>query len=344
MSSLKERLLNNSTLEHAAILSDSKIYGKGDMCPTHIPMLNAALSGDINGGLTPGILMIAGPSKHFKTLLALMLAKAYLMKHPDAIILFYDSEFGTTAAYLKMFDIPPEKIVHSPITDIEQLKQDIMPQLEQIKKGDHVFILIDSIGNLASKKEVEDALEGKSVADMTRAKALKSLGRMITPHLTIKDIPLVAINHTYKEIALYPKDIVGGGTGLYYSANAIWIMGRQQDKDTKTKEIEGYKFIINIEKSRYVKEKSKLPIEVSWDNGVNTWSGFFDLAKEFGYIVSPTKGKYALATDVEKTFKEDEVKDNDEFWKELLKTTDLEERIKKEYSLEDTKVENESAP
>ena len=85
-----------------------------------------------------------------------------------------------------------------------------MAQMNNIERGDHIIVLVDSVGNLASKKEVEDALEGKSVADMTRAKQMKSLFRMITPHLTIKDIPMVVVNHTYKEIGLFPKDIVSG--------------------------------------------------------------------------------------------------------------------------------------
>ena len=91
------------------------------------------------------------------------------------------------------------------------------------------MIVIDSIGNLASKKEVEDALDQKSVADMSRAKQIKSLFRMVTPHLTLKDIPTVVVNHTYKEIGMFPKDIVGGGTGSYYSADNIYILGRQQE-------------------------------------------------------------------------------------------------------------------
>jgi hypothetical protein len=86
-----------------------------------------------------------------------------------------------------------------------------MAQLSNIERGDHLIIIVDSVGNLASKKEVEDALDGKSVADMSRAKQLKSLFRMITPHLTLKDIPMIVVNHTYKEIGLYPKDIVSGG-------------------------------------------------------------------------------------------------------------------------------------
>jgi RecA/RadA recombinase len=109
-----------------------------------------------------------------------------------------------------------------------------------LTKGDRVCIVIDSIGNLASKKEVEDALNEKSVADMSRAKQMKSLFRIVTPHLNLKDIPLVVVNHTYKEIGLFPKDIVSGGTGAYYSSDAIWIVGRQQEKDGT--EIKGYHF------------------------------------------------------------------------------------------------------
>ena len=64
-----------------------------------------------------------------------------------------------------------------------------------------------------------DKLEGKTVADMSRAKQLKSLFRMVTPHLTLKDIPMVVVNHTYMEIGMFPKAIVSGGTGIVYSAN-----------------------------------------------------------------------------------------------------------------------------
>ena len=127
------------------------------------------------------------------------------------------------------------------------------------------MIVVDSVGNLASKKEVEDASEGKSVADMTRAKQMKSLFRMVTPHLTIKDIPMVVVNHTYSEIGLFPKQIVSGGTGLIYSADNIFIIGRQQEKDGN--EVTGFNFIINVEKSRFVREKSKIPIEVSFEGG-----------------------------------------------------------------------------
>ena len=222
------------------------------------------------------------------------------------------------------------------ITDIEKLKFDIVKQLEEIGRDDKVVIVIDSVGNLASKKETDDALEGKSVADMSRAKALKSLFRMVTPHLTLKDIPLIVVNHTYKEMALYPRDIVSGGTGIYYSADTIWILGRQQEKDGK--EITGYNFVINVEKSRYVKEKSKIPITVSYEGGIKKWSGLLDLALEGGYIAKPTAQSYQFVdrSTGELTgpkLKASEIEDNGEAWKQLLSTTDFADWIKKKYTI-----------
>jgi len=196
--SLLDKIKKNSTIKETATLSESKFFNKKDMIQTPVPILNVALSGSLTGGLTPGLTVFAGPSKHFKTAFALMLAKAYLEKYDDSVVLFYDSEFGSPQSYFDSFGIDTNRVIHTPITDIEQLKHDSMAQLSNINRGDHIIIIVDSVGNLASKKEVEDAIEGKSVADMSRAKQMKSLFRMVTPHLTIKDIPMVVVNHNYK--------------------------------------------------------------------------------------------------------------------------------------------------
>lgn len=332
--SLKDKLIKNSTISHTATLADSKVYTTKDSIPTKVPMINVALSGTVDGGITPGLTMLAGPSKHFKTGFALLLASSFLDKYDDGVILFYDSEFGTPQSYFKTFGIDFEKVIHTPITDVEELKFDIMQQMKNIERNEHVMIVIDSIGNLASKKEVEDALDGKSVADMSRAKQLKSLFRMITPHLTLKDIPMVVINHTYKEIGLYPKDIVGGGTGSYYGSDNIWIIGRQQDKDSDG--INGYHFVINIEKSRYVKEKAKIPITVSFEGGINRWSGLLEVALQGNYIAKPKNGWYALVDQntgelQTPNMRASDIIDNKEFWLNMFKTTDFAKFIENEY-------------
>jgi RecA/RadA recombinase len=334
--SLRDKLLKNSTIDLTDTLANSKIFTKKDMVTTSVPMINVALSGTVDGGITPGLTMLAGPSKHFKTGFALLLASAFLKKYKDGIVLFYDSEFGTPQNYFKTFKIPFDSVVHTPITDIEELKFDIMKQLKELGRDDHVMIVIDSIGNLASKKEVEDALDQKSVADMSRAKQLKSLFRMVTPHLSLKDIPMVVVNHTYKEIGMFPKDIVGGGTGSYYGSDNIWILGRQQDKDADG--INGYHFIINIEKSRYVKEKSKIPITIGFEGGINRWSGLLDVAVEGNYIAKPKAGWYAVvdrATGelLAPNMRAGDIVDNKEFWTKMFKETDFAQHIEKKYKM-----------
>jgi RecA/RadA recombinase len=333
--SLLDKLKKNTTIKDSSILTKSKFFTEKDMIPTNVPMINVALSGTLDGGLTPGLTMLAGPSKHFKTAFALLMASAYLKKYDDAVILFYDSEFGTPQKYFQTFGIDMDRVLHTPLTDIEELKHDIMNQLQGFSKDDKVIIILDSIGNLASKKEVEDTLEGKSVADMTRAKQIKSLFRMVTPHLTIKDVPMIVVNHTYKEIGMFPKDIVGGGTGSYYSADTIWILGRQQDKTGG--EITGYNFIINVEKSRYVREKSKIPVTVSFDGGINKFSGLLEIAMEGNFVAKPSPGWYAKVDPetgevMSEKFREADT-NNKEFWNGILKNEKFKEFIKKRYSI-----------
>jgi RecA/RadA recombinase len=332
--SLLEKIKKNSTIKDSSILSKSKLFTEKDMIPTAIPMVNVALSGRLDGGLTPGLTMWAGPSKHFKTAFSLLMAKSYMEKYDESVLLFYDSEFGTPQSYFDTFAIDTDRVIHSPITDIEQLKFDIMAQLENINRGDRVIIIIDSIGNLASKKEVEDALDQKSVADMSRAKQVKSLFRMITPHLNLKDIPMVVVNHTYKEIGMFPKDIVGGGTGSYYSADNIFILGRQQEKEGT--EIVGYNFIINVEKSRYVREKSKIPVTVSFEGGINKFSGLLDLALESNFVTKPANGWYAKV-DQETGEVLNKVRFNDtqteDFWSDILENPKFKEFIKQKYEI-----------
>ena len=189
------------------------------------------------------------------------------------MILFYDSEFGAPQGYFDSFGIDTDRVIHSPITDIEQLKHDVMNQLSELERNDRVMVIVDSVGNLASKKEVDDAIDGKSVADMTRAKQMKSLFRMITPHLTLKDIPAVVVNHTYKEIGLFPKDIVSGGTGIYYSADNIFIIGRQQENKekmlsdtTSSLTLRSLAMSVKNPKSR-LRSRGKAGLQVEWSVG-----------------------------------------------------------------------------
>jgi len=326
--SLMAKLKKNSKIKLSSQMDKSEFFQEKEVVQTDVPMMNVALTGSLDGGITPGLTVLAGPSKHFKTSFALKMAAAYLNAKPDAVMLFYDSEFGSPQSYFDAFGIDTARVLHVPITDVEELKFDLVGQLEDMDKQDDVIIVIDSIGNLASKKELEDALNEKSVADMSRAKALKGLFRMTTPYLAMKNIPLLAINHTYKEIGLFPKDIVGGGTGIYYSANNIWIIGRRQNK-TGT-EVMGYDFVIKVEKSRFVKEQSKIPITVSWEGGIDEMSGLLDVAIAGEYVFKPSNGWYSKAGE-EKKYRLKEL-DRD-FWSSMLEDEGFQDYVRKAYSV-----------
>jgi RecA/RadA recombinase len=272
------------------------------------------------------------------------MASAYLKKHKDAVLMFYDSEFGSPQSYFESFGIDTSRVLHTPVTNIEELKFDMVNQFKEIDRKDRVIVIIDSVGNIASKKELDDAENMKSVADMTRAKALKGLFRMVTPMLTLKDIPLLAINHTYQEIGLFPKQIVSGGTGIYYSADNIWIIGRRQEK-TGT-EITGYDFVINVEKSRFVKEKSKIPINVTWEGGINKSSGLLDSAIEGGYVVKPKVGWYMAmnpATGEELTGNLRAKQCDDAFFESVITKTDFKDWLEQRYKIATSAIIQESA-
>ena len=464
---LLDKLNKAGKVKTSAILKDSIYFTSSETCRTDLPILNIAFSGDIDGGLTPGVTVFAGASRSFKTLCALYCLKAYLNKYKDAIGLFYDSEFGTPSDYLASMGIDTERVVHIPVTNLEELKFDLVSRLEAVERGDHVFIMVDSIGNLASKREFENALNENSSKDMTRAQEVKSLFRIATAHITMKNLPCIVIAHTYKEMAsMYPKDVISGGcvvegtlvaaehglfaiehategmlvrthmglkpvkrvwtpdtlenghpvvwrlvfsdgfkltcsashklldtggnwieakdmvdergdvkplmfrgldgakirlvdavelgekpvydleveeahsymhpnglishnSGVIYSCNTAFIITKSQIKEGT--DLAGYTYTIHIEKSRSVKEKSKLPFDVTYNGGINRWSGLLELAIESGHVVKPSQGWYQKQGEEKKWRQKDT--NCSEFWDSILADPTFHDFVRAKYKL-----------
>lgn len=338
-------LKKNSTIEGASGLNDSTFFDQEDIL-LDIPIMNLAFTGSLRKGLLPGLTMIAGPSKHGKSVLANVCAKAYMEKYPDAIMLFYDSEFGTPKSYFESLDIDTSRILHMPLLNIQHLKFDIVKQLDMIKRefpGAKVFIYVDSFGNIASKKEAEDALEGKDKTDMSRAKDLKSLTRIVTPYLRLMNIPMIGISHSYQTLEIYSKAVMSGGTGLMYSADNVFIMGRQQEKEGK--EIVGFNLIMNVEKSRYCKEKSKFPVEMRFNGGINKYTGMVEVAMAVGFIVKPSNGWYSRIIDGVQEDIKWRMKDTNtsDFWEPLFKSEEFNVAVETMYQVSSGKLIHEDA-
>lgn len=335
MSKLLQKMLKTGSAG-STILTDSDMFKEQDLVRTSLPIVNIAFAGKLDGGFGSGLTILAGESKTFKTALALYCMQAYLDKYKDAIGVLYDSEGGCNPQYIRSFGIDPNRVIHVPVEHVEQLKFDFVKKLEGIEKGEKVFFLVDSIGQIASKKETDDASDEKSVADMSRAKAIRSLLRLITVQLNKKLLPCFMINHVYLEIGMFPKTVIPGGTAITYSSNTIFVITKAQDKNSSG-EIEGWHFTLNVHKSRYVREKSKFPFTVNYEQGLKSFSGMLDMAIELGAVVKPSNGWYSRVNlktgEIEDKKSRAKDTESETFWESILKCPVFAQKVKDRYML-----------
>jgi RecA/RadA recombinase len=331
----------------ASVLSSSPFAEKKVLCSTNVPMINVMMSGELDGGLKAGLTQVVGESRTFKSVFCLVQVKAYLDEYPDAICIFLDNEFGA-AQYFATVGIDPDRVAHCPVTDVESLKNIVMTQLEEIEPGQHVIFFLDSLSQLASLKETEDAIEGKVVADMTRAKMINSFFRMVTPRFVMKDIPFLFINSFYEDTTnKYADKILKSGKQAFLSSDTILFVTRSQVKE-KGEELRGWSFNYRIMKSRVIKEQSKFEIEVLYKGGISINSGLFEAALESGFIVAPKQGWYETKVPGRvstKLLRKKEIEDDQEFFDVLIKNKDFIKYVHGLYALEgsalfdDTKLE-----
>ena len=156
--------------------------------------------------------------------------------------------------------------------------------------------------------------------------AIKKIGRRPVYDLSVNEV----------EHYILRNGVVTHNTGIYYSANQIFIISKAQEKDGT--ELAGFKFTINIEKSRYVKEKSKLPFSVFFDSGIYKWSSLFELAQESGHIIKPTVGWYQTV-DMEtgeiseKSYRAKDIESNDAYFENLIKDKVFKDHIERKFKL-----------
>ena len=140
----------------------------------------------------------------------------------------------------------------------------------------------------------------------------------------------VADNHQY----VLENGIVTHNTGIYYSSSNIFIIGRQQEKEGT--DVVGYNFIINVEKSRYVREKAKIPITVLFDGGISRWSGLLEMAIESGHVIKPSSGWYSKS-DIDGVVEEKKYRLKDthskDFWIPILSQKSFQQWVESNYKL-----------
>lgn len=156
-----------------------------------------------------------------------------------------------------------------------------------------------------------------------KIQSIKSIGIRKVYDLSVKNA----------EHYILENGVVTHNTGSYYSADNIYILGRQQEKDGQ--DLIGYNFIINVEKSRYVREKARIPVTVRFDGGISRYSGLLDMALESGHVTKPNVGWYAKVntTTGEVESKKWRAADTEsaEFWDSILADESFKEWIRTNY-------------
>ena len=244
--------------------------------PTGNYNLNACLTGSLFGGYPNNrAVALAGPSGVGKTYLLLNGIKR--AQDLGYSIVFYDSENAVDRDLVEKFGIDTTRFRYEPCNTVQDFRSSVTALtdvlLEQKKKGielPKILIALDSAGNLATQKEIDDAKSGSDKADMTRAKLLKSTFRILMTKLGICKIPFIFTNHTYGTMDLFSQTVQGGGSGPEYAASIILFLGKAKLKDGT--EQTGIIVTARPNKNRFAKP-TPIKFHISFNKGMNPYIG-----------------------------------------------------------------------
>jgi len=281
-SDLDEKLTKISP--HGSIVTKNAFSKIDEWIPTGNYMLNAQISGSIFGGI-PNCrsVCIAGDSGTGKTFLTLNMCREAQNLGYD--IIYCDSEAAVDQDVFEKFGLDPDRVRYQPVTTIQEFTifiNNLLKMLETAKKEKQevpkLFLVLDSLGNLASLKEKTDAVSGNTARDMTKQQVIRSMFRTTTVDLAANKIPFVITNHTYQGIGLFAKKEISGGGGVAFNPSITVMLGKAQLKEgneqAKKAEMNTTGIIVT---SRPRKNRFAKPIPVrfhiSFFKGMNEYTG-----------------------------------------------------------------------
>ena len=247
-------------------------------------IFNALLSGSIYDGLPDNkITALAGESATGKTFFALGMCKQFLEDNADAAVIYFESESATSKKMIEERGIDSSRIMMVPVTTVQEFRTQairILDQYMEDKTDMKMLFVLDSLGMLSTTKEIADTTSGAETRDMTRAQLVKGAFRVLTLKLAKAGVALVVTNHTYDQMGLFAKRVMGGGSGLKYAASSILFLSRKKEK-------EGTEVIGNIihcknEKSRLTVENRVVDVMLTYKKGLDRHYGLLDLAIKYG--------------------------------------------------------------
>ena len=332
MSDYFDELIGITGNQYASKVSDGMLGSVNEYIDTGSYILNALISGSIHKGLPSNkITAFAGESATGKTFFLLGLVRQFLADNSSGGVLYFESESALTPEMIEERDIDTKRFVQLPVSTIQEFAQQASRVVDaHIEKGEGspLLLCLDSLGMLSTAKEVGDITEGADKVDMTKARIVKGAFRVLTLKLAKAGIPLLVTNHTYKQVgAMFPQDIMGGGSGLQYAASNIVFLSKKKEK-VGTDVIGNIIHCKNF-KSRLAKENKRVDVLLSYDEGLNRYYGLLELAEKY-QILKKVSTRYELP-DGSKLYAKQILKDPEKYFTEDIMSR-LDEAAKKEFS------------
>ena len=319
---------------------DTKILADGDASAefsgsidTGSYALNALLSGSIYGGVPNNkVTAFAGESSTGKTFFVLGIVKQFLDANPDGGVIYFDTEAAVTKSMMETRGVDTNRVVISEPDTIQKFRHTALQIIEKYSaqpqaKRKPMMMVLDSLGQLSSTKEMEDTAEGKETKDMTKSQILKATFRVLNLKLAKIGVPLLVTNHVYDVVGAYiPTKEMSGGSGLKYTASTIVYLSKRKDKDGTA--VVGNIVRAKLQKSRLTKENSQVEVKITYSTGLDRYYGLLEIAEKYD-IIKKVSTRYELP-DGTKVFGKS-INDDPEkyFTKEILDAID--EACKKEF-------------
>ena len=274
--------------EHTTIAAEGKSSAEfSGTIDTGSYILNAALSGSLYGGVPNNkITAFAGEAATGKTFFVLGVMSQFLKTNPDGGVIYFDTESAVTNEMMQQRGIDTQRVVKSEPESIQRFRhtslQVLDNYLEQPLDERRPFLMVlDSLGQLSSSKELEDTADGKETRDMTKAQVLKATFRVLNLKLAKAGIPLIVTNHTYDVVGSYvPTKEMSGGSGLKYSASTIVMLSKSKERDGK--DIVGNIIKARMQKSRLSRENKLVEVLLTYDKGLDRYYGLIELGESAG--------------------------------------------------------------
>lgn len=325
-------LIKQSNNPYASLAIDEVCGDVSTWVDTGSYTLNAIISGSIFKGLPSNkIICFAGPESTGKTYFTLAACKNFQDSNPEAVVICFETEAALTKEMLISRGIDLNRFAIFPVATVQEFKNQCLRIVEKCLEQDKatpILIVLDSLGNLSTSKEMEDSAKGEETRDMTRAQIIKASFRVLSLKLGAAKIPMLITNHVYDNIGggPYAAKEQSGGSGPRYAASIILGLTKAKEKDGD--EHIGSIITCTAIKSRLTREGLKVKCLIRFNGGLDRYYGLIDIAEKIG-LFKKVSTRYEMPDGTKVFGKAIERNPEKYFTQEILEKID--EHIQKEF-------------